>query len=262
MKKFLVLATLGLSASAFAQICEVDMVDRYNRVVQTFRAYGDPTSCMEGMKECRKALRFGPQRGGVDCVRAYSTPTPPTNPYPTPTPTPYPTPGYPSVDATRYLNQGENVIFNNAYYTVVGQAYNGTLALRNSYSGMITQNIRREDIAVTSGCSSQTCVNDSVINLNSSSYSRVMGLTFNGGFILKNEFSGYLSRVDFSAVAVTKGCTYGGYNQVCVGSEVLNSNNSYYQVVAIQPDNRVVLKSNFSGNLVTNIDPRNLIVVR
>jgi len=69
MKSLFLLAILCMSAQVFAQTCEVDMIDRYNRVVRTFRAYGDPSSCIEGMKECRKTIRLGPQLGGVDCIR-------------------------------------------------------------------------------------------------------------------------------------------------------------------------------------------------
>ncbi len=95
MKKLFALAVLSLSASAFSQICEVDMVDRYSRIVQTFRAYGDPSTCIEGMKECRKALRIGPQRGGVDCVRAASGPTIPPTQGPSYPPTNGPSNPYP-----------------------------------------------------------------------------------------------------------------------------------------------------------------------
>ena len=58
MKKLFVLGLLSLSAEAFSQTCYVDMVDRYSRVVRTFTGYGDQNSCLEGMKECRKSIRF------------------------------------------------------------------------------------------------------------------------------------------------------------------------------------------------------------
>lgn len=90
MKKLIILALAGLSAqAAFSQVCEVDMINRYNRVVRTFTAYGDPNHCVEAMKECRKTIRFSPQLGGVDCIRAGgSQPVPPSNPYPPTNPVP------------------------------------------------------------------------------------------------------------------------------------------------------------------------------
>lgn len=98
-----VMLSLGLlifTTSALAQICEVDMVDTYsNRIIRTFRAYGDPSTCIDGMKECRKTIRLqysqNPQypNNRLDCVRAYAqtpVPTPNPNPYPSPRPEPQP----------------------------------------------------------------------------------------------------------------------------------------------------------------------------
>lgn len=81
MKKLILFAILSLSSQVFAQVCEVDMTDRYNRTVRTFRAYGDPNTCIEGMKECRKTIRLQPHLGGVDCVRRGDY-----NPHPNPNP--------------------------------------------------------------------------------------------------------------------------------------------------------------------------------
>lgn len=256
MKKLLVLVLLSLSATAFSQTCYVNMVDRYDRVVRTFAARGSDT-CLEAMKECRKSIRLDYSRdpqypnGSLDCVRVGdTTPLPPTNPFPRQT------------DNNRQLNNGETVIYHNSYYTVVGTAFNGTVALRSTWNYNITQGIRREDVAVTNGCNLNVCVGDSVINISTASYATVSGLTFHDGFVLKNTWNSTLSTVDQFKVALTKGCTYGGYNQICVGNQVLASNNTYYTVVAIQLDNRVVLKSNYSSSLSVNIDPSSLIVVR
>lgn len=110
MKRILVLGLLSLSVSAFAQVCEVDLVYRNNQILRTFRAYGDPASCVEGMKECRKAIRFdyssNPQypSAQLDCVRAGGSapiPQPQPNPYPYPQPNPYPPQNpYPSYGVT------------------------------------------------------------------------------------------------------------------------------------------------------------------
>ena len=99
MKKLIVFGLLSLSAQAFAQTCYVDMVDNYNRVVRTFTGFGDANTCLEGMKECRKSIRFdysnNPRypNGSLDCRRSGGY-NPAPNPYPTPTPTPNPYPTY------------------------------------------------------------------------------------------------------------------------------------------------------------------------
>lgn len=120
MKKLMLLAFLIMSAqTVMAQVCEVDMVDRYNRVVRTFRAYGDPNTCIEGMKECRKTIRLSPQYGGVDCIRRGDY-----NPYPNPNPNPYPNPNpnpYPQPNLNYYLSMSNSQLAQEALYTGIGR---------------------------------------------------------------------------------------------------------------------------------------------
>ena len=59
MKLYALLALATLSLPAFSQTCFVDLVHTpSNRILRTFTAYGDPATCQEGMKECRKSIRF------------------------------------------------------------------------------------------------------------------------------------------------------------------------------------------------------------
>jgi hypothetical protein len=113
MKFFSLLALSFLSLPVFAQsTCYVDMVDRYNRVVATYTGFGSASSCQEGMKQCRKAIRLSPQLGGVDCIQEATYPAPRPQPYPQPypqpqqpRPQPYPQP-YPqgaSVDVVQLI---------------------------------------------------------------------------------------------------------------------------------------------------------------
>lgn len=100
MKLLAILALATMSFSAFSQTCYVDMVVKNSgRVVRSFTAYGDPNSCIEGMKECRKSIRLdyssNPQyaNGSLDCIRAGDYgPTPNPYPHPQPQPQPYPQP--------------------------------------------------------------------------------------------------------------------------------------------------------------------------
>lgn len=112
MKLTFIAAVLTLSSSAFASLCEVDMVDNYNRVITTFRSYDSFDGCKESMKECRKEIRLTNRVGRANCVRANSVPTPPA-PRPVPPshrPNPRPVPPIPSygVTANGYL---ENRLF-------------------------------------------------------------------------------------------------------------------------------------------------------
>lgn len=99
MKNFFLLAVLAMSAqTAFAQTCEVDMVYNQRTVVRTYRVLGTPGSCVEGLKECRKAIRLDatlsqyPQ-STLDCVQVEARiPTPAPQPIPQPRPIPQPMP--------------------------------------------------------------------------------------------------------------------------------------------------------------------------
>lgn len=108
MKLFTLLALTALSLPAFSQTCYVDMVHTpTQRVVRSFTGWGD-SSCVEGMKECRKSIRLdyssNPHypNGSLDCIRSGQyNPQPNPNPYPNPNPNPYPNPQpnpYRSVD--------------------------------------------------------------------------------------------------------------------------------------------------------------------
>jgi hypothetical protein len=76
MKLVTLLLLSFFSLSAFSQSCYVDLIVRNSgRVLRSFQGWGDP-SCLEGMKECRKAIRLqysnSPQfpNGSLDCVRS------------------------------------------------------------------------------------------------------------------------------------------------------------------------------------------------
>lgn len=268
MKKLMFLGLLSLSATSFAQTCFVDMVDRYDRVIRTFTAYGDQNTCIEGMKECRKSIRLDYSNdpryanSNLDCVRRNFNPNP--GPNPNPYPNPYPTPT--GIDARRNLNQGESVIFNNRYVTVAGVSYSGSYAVRSTDGwNTITNNLRREALAVTNGCNLDLCVNDSVIDVTMAKYVKVAALEFDDRFVTKSidGWNTLLSNVDRRNLAETKGCIGGYYAQICVGNTVINRMNRYMTVVGVQVDGRVVLKSTDGWNtLTTNVNPSELVITR
>ncbi|MGE3610761.1 MAG: hypothetical protein AB7I27_14310 [Bacteriovoracaceae bacterium] len=104
MKWLSVLTLSFLASSVYAQVCEIALVDRYQRTIEVFRDYGNGgDSCYEPMKECRKTIRMRPDLGGVDCIqisrqepRPAPIPVPPPMPYPAPRPEPRPIPPMPT----------------------------------------------------------------------------------------------------------------------------------------------------------------------
>lgn len=263
------------SVSAFAGYCEVDMVNRYNRVVRTYTSYDEYQGCKEAMKQCRFANRTQPHLGGVDCVRksdTYPNPQPQPNPYPYPNPQPQPNPypypdtnPYPgSVDARRVLTTGETVVYNNRNVTIAGISFQGLYAVRSTDGwNTITNGVSRDQLAVTSGCALNICVNDSVINTISARYVTVAGIHFNESLVTRSTdgWNTLTSNVSNMNIAETKGCLDSRYSRVCVGDTVINNYNRYSTIAGIQRDGRVVLKSQDGWNtLTTNVDPSSLVV--
>lgn len=267
MKKIVLLGLLSLSATSFAQTCYVDMVDRYSRVVRTFTGFGDPNTCLEGMKECRKSIRLdyssNPRypNGSLDCVRSgnYNP-----NPNPNPGPNPYPNPG--TIDARRMLNNGESAIFNNKFVTIMGANFNGLYAVRSTDGwNTITNNVPRLSLSATSGCSMNICTAQSVIDVMSARYVKVVGISFDERFVTQSTdgWNTLASNVERRNLAETEGCISSRYAQLCVGNTVINNQNRYSTVVGIQLDGRVVLRSTDGWNTIsTNIDPSNLVITR
>lgn len=228
------------------------------------------------MKACRLEIRQRGLLNRADCVRATETnPGPqipgPQNPYPYPDTNPYPGPqtGY---DARRMINNGESVILNNKYVTVIGVSFNGSYAVRSTDGwNTIMNNIRREDLSVTNGCNSNICVADSVINVRTAKYVKVIGLQYSTSMNRQEQFvvqstdgwNSIYSNIEHSDLASTKGSINSRFAQICVGNQVINQQNRYSTVVGVQLDGRVVLRSTDGWNTITtNVDPSSLVITR
>lgn len=277
MKKLILAAAMAVSAtSAFANYCEAEMVNiRTNRVYRNYTSYDVRDACKEAMKDCSREIRRLGFNGTHECKLAtngnpYPYPNPNPNPYPIPNPNPYPYPNpnpYPgSVDARRMLNNGEAVYFSNRLSTVAGISFNGTYAVRsNDGWNTITNGIRREQLAVANGCTMNLCTSDSVIDIMSARYVKVVGIHFDERLVTQSTdgWNTLLSNVDRRNLAETKGCINSRYAQICVGNQVINSMNRYSTVAGIQQNGYVVLKSADGWNtLTTNVDPSNLVITR
>lgn len=267
MKRMILAAALSLTTSAFAQICEVDMIDiRTQRFITSFTAYDYNDGCKEGMKACRLEIRQRGQVGRADCVRVGNTnpvPTPVPRPEPYPQPQPYPSPSY---DARRPLQVNESVIYANRFYVVAGISFNGLYTLRSTDGwNTISSNIGRENLSVVNGCDQNICTTESVINTNSQRYVKVIGISFNSNFVTQSTdgWNTIESNVERLRLAKTEGCVYGRYVQICVGNQVINSYNRYMDVIGIQLDGKVVLRSTDGWNTISaNVDPSSLAVTR
>ncbi|HXH74668.1 MAG TPA: hypothetical protein VNJ08_06860 [Bacteriovoracaceae bacterium] len=216
MNKFLLLAVLGLSASAFARnSCEVDMIDNHTgRILDTFRVIDLDGSCKEGMKQCRFEIRQRNYLGRADCVKEQVRPVPgPRHPVPGPS---YPTPHHPipapeyGSEARRQIIAGESAIMNNRFVTVLGTSFGGTTAVKSTDGwSTIASNIDRSILAETKGCInshySQVCVGNQVIGQNNR-YSTVVGIQIDGRVVLKSTdgWSTLQSNVEPSNLVITR----------------------------------------------------------
>ncbi len=264
MKKVLLAAAMTMmSVSAFANYCEVDLIDNRGRLVQRISERDYEGNCKESMKECRKTIRDRYVLGQYDCVR--STVNYP-NPNPRPYPNPNPNPGPIGSDARRMLNNGESAIMSGRYVTVMGVSFQGLYAVRSTDGwNTITNGVRREALSVTNGCAYTTCTSDSVIDIQSARYVTVVGISFDERVTTKSTdgWNTLVSGIETRNLAATKGCINSRYAQLCVGNQVINNMNRYSTVVGIQQDGRVVLKSSDGWNtLSTNVDPGSLVVTR
>lgn len=272
MKKLILAAAMTMTAaSAFAQYSNRCQVERFD--LRTGRQIGrlyEAYDCKEALKACSKDVSLGGYRNTQDCrkLEIYN-PGPqfpgPQNPGPQ-----YPGPQYPGpqtgYDAYRSLNQGESVIFRNQFATVIGIGYSGTYAVRsNDVFNTITNNVRREELAVRTGCNLNLCANESVINISTSNYAKVIGLSANNTFVVQanDVFNTITSNMDRSRIAKTSGCVSSRYAQICVGNQVIDQYNRYASVIGVQEDGRVVLRANDVFNTITtNVNPANLVITR
>lgn len=279
MKRMILALALTVSSSAFANLCEVDMVDnRTRRLITSFRSYDFNDGCKEGMKACRLEIRQRGLLGRADCERRGSyDPYPYPQPQPQPEPYPYPYPDTnprPDYDVRRPLRSGEEVYHQSRRATVVGVGYNGTYAIRTTdiWNNSVTlSNIFRDALSVTSGCNNTLCVNDSVISLNSNSNgknARVLALSTDNRFVIETtdiwNNTIIQSSVDRSQLADTKGCAF-GRTQICVGERVLTSSNREGTVIGIQSNGYVVLRTTDIWNnsiIQTNVNPETLYSTR
>ncbi len=277
MKGILLLAAIAISAPAFANICEVDLIDlRSNRLISRIRADDFGDNCREGMKSCRFEIRQRGLHGRADCVRVEgrfpdrdNRPLPDYDPIPRPNPRPLPDYDQrpiPSSAARRLINNGETVIYANRYFRVLGVSFDGRFALQSMDGyNTISNNIPREQLSVTNGCNLGICVSETTIQTTSARYARVVALSFNDQFVTQS-MDGYnvlSSNVDRRQIAETKGCVSSSYAQVCVGNQVIDQFNRYMTVVGVQLDGRVVLRSTDGYNVLSaNIDPTRLVITR
>lgn len=272
MKKIILATFLSLAGSAFAQTCEVDMVEtRFNRVIKTYRSYDYGFDCFEAKKQCSKEIRLMGYYGRANCVSRDTTvyvPAPNTRPDYRPTNPDYrPNTNQGSYyDSTREPSINELVVYNNRYYVVVGKSFGGFYTLKtNDTWGTLSYNISRSQISLMKGCNLNLCVNESVIDVSTGRFLKITALSFDNRFVTQTDGTRatLTSNVDRQSLAETKGCISFRYDQICVGDTVINSQNRYYTVAGIQDNGRVVLATNDSRRTIsTNIDPINLTVTR
>ena len=270
MKKLLVFVLLSLSAQAFSQTCYVDLVDKTTlRILRSFTAVGNPDGCTEGMRECRKAIRFdysnNPQypNGTLDCVRPADVgPTPMPLPTPRPTPVPPRPQPRPDLEYPTHIRTGETVynVSNGRYAVVMGVDYQGKFLLRFTDTNQTGGGWDRTSLAPLRGCDLDICVNDEVYNTSNGRYAKVVGLQLGNKFVLKFHDSGLTGAGwDRANIALLNGCAL----DLCVNDEVYNtSNGRYARIVGLQTNGKYILKFNDSGLTGAGWERANLAVLR
>lgn len=164
-------------------------------------------------------------------------------------------------EGRRAVEVGETVIKSGATYTVVSAEGNQyEIQLEGSRKKKDLLRVKREEIAITRGCALNVCVTDPVYIVPRGRVEAVVGLTASGDLVTKNIADGKLSEVPvkLKEVALGKGCV----QHVCVGNVVQGKNNSFFEVLAIQNDKKLVLKQERGSSVIANVDPAALIVVR
>jgi len=176
MIKFAIFVLFILSTQAFANVCEVDMVDNYSgRILNRFREYDYDGTCREAMKECRKQIRLSGWYGRADCRISRVE-------------RPYPNPDY-NGQATRPIQVGEVVIFRNQFATVTNIDRGNLYSIQFKDNWRTTHHqIPREYLAVTNGCVrsefEDLCTGHQVVTRDNQ-YGVVVGLHFNQKVVLR-----------------------------------------------------------------------------
>jgi len=258
MKSLFVIASLALmSSSAFARLCNVEMVDnRTNRVIDTFLDRDD--DCSEAMVECKTQIRLrGLTRGKADChLRELRRdrrddrrndrrddrydPRPNEN------------------SARRPVVMGETVIVYNRRMRV--EANSGYwIYLRDQY-GFSSQS-RREEIAVTSGCEADLCVGERVINTLSNKELTIVGLEFDGEYVGEDSYNFMTPNMNRMNIAKTTGCMGYGRDAICVGAQVIDRLNNYSTVIGLMMNGNLVIKSRYNF-ITSNVNPREVVITR
>lgn len=262
MKKIILFATIFLSAaSSYAQVCEVKLIDQHRRTLSVFRSH---EGCKESMKQCRLEIR---RRLEIDEVNPYDCLVTDTNTssddYQRPAP-PRETRPRVEVNYQKEMKAGEIAILNDNYVTILGKSYDGLYSVRSRDGwNKITSGISRSRLSATSGCSSDICIDETVINIHRSLEFNVVGLSYYGDYVIRSRdgWNSLHSNIKRSHLARTSGCSHSYYGSLCIGNRVLNTkDNRYYTVVGIQINDKVAIRSLDGWNRIsTNIDPRDLI---
>ena len=169
-------------------------------------------------------------------------------------------------DGQRAIESGETVLLFDASYTVVDVEKDDiTLQPENGRKKDIIK-VKRDKLAVTRGCSLQVCVTDPVYNIARGRMESVAGITFDGDVITK-DINGKMSggALKLSQLAPAKGCVLTrDKKSACVGDTVMASNNSYYEIIAVQYDQNVVVRSTDqrNGAVYANRDAASFVVVK
>ncbi len=162
----------------------------------------------------------------------------------------------------RNIESGQSVIYQNKVFVVNNEICKEAYDLRST-DGMRTliSDVPRDQLSVMSRCNNGHCISDFVYDLETLSEVRIMGLSFDGGFIVRPvNNSNMYGPVKRQQLARTKDCVIANYSTICVGSYVKDESNQRFKVVGIQQNEKLVLSSTDGRNTISaNVDPTNVL---
>lgn len=195
MKRLIMFSLLALTGLVQAQTCDIGLFNPAIEPVQIFRTRND-IHCERAATQCVNAIRsmrLNPKQYKCYTIAMTEDPTPAEVPAPEPVSVPEA-----KSDAKRPIQLGETVIFNNDLWVVTALPSPGFLNLipeAKRKESKIIENVNRTTVAITRGCHAGLCTRDSVIDLRTRATTAILGIEYNGNFVVQQDEGSPMSDV-------------------------------------------------------------------
>jgi hypothetical protein len=187
MKRIIMFSLLAFSGFVQAHVCHLGLYNPSILPIQHFYTQND-NQCVQASTQCVTAirnLRLNPNHYKCYTIAMSEDPTPVV----VPAPNPVPVPDVKS-DAKRAIQLGETVIFNNDLWVVTALPSPGFLNLipeAKRKESKIVENVNRTNVAITRGCHAGLCTRESVIDIRTRRTTAIIGIEYNGNFVVQQD---------------------------------------------------------------------------